>query len=247
MEAMLAFYYMFSPWDLLMIPGMLLGFYAQMKVSAAYSRYSQVRARSGLTGEQAARRILDAAGLPQMPIYETPGHLSDHYDPLKKALFLSGENFHGESLAALGIAAHEAGHALQHKAAYGPLNLRMAMVPVVNIASMGSWIALAIGMVLMATRAVAPQTASTVMGVGIGLFAILTFFQLVTMPVEIDASSRAKQQLVSLGLVGRDELPGVSTVLSAAALTYVAALTSSVLELLRIIMIARQLGSRNER
>lgn len=247
MEPMLAFFYMWSPWDLLMIPGVLLGLYAQMKISSTYARYSEVPARSGLTGEQAARRVLDAAGLHQMPIYETAGHLSDHYDPIKKALFLSNANFHGRSLAALGVSAHEAGHALQHKAAYAPLNLRMAMVPMVNIASMGSWAAFMIGMILMGTRMVAPGTASTVIGVGIGLFSILTFFQLVTMPVEIDASSRAKQQLVSLGLIGRDELPGVSAVLSAAALTYVAALTSSILELLRMVMIARQFDSRDNR
>lgn len=244
---MLAFYYSFSPWDLLMIPGLLLGLYAQMRLSRTYGKYSEVGSESGLTGAEAARRILDSAGLQQMPVNEVPGHLTDHYDPIKKALFLSSDNYHGYSLAAIGVAAHEAGHALQHKAAYAPLNLRMSMVPVVNIASGGAWLAFFIGMMLMGTRMVSPGTASTLMGVGIGLFAIITFFQLVTLPVEYDASARAKQQLMRLGLIRQNELGGVSSVLGAAALTYVAALASSIFELLRLIMIARSMGSRDDR
>ena len=249
MNTMLAYYYspFFSMWDLLAIPGLLLGLYAQMKLSATYGRYSTVVADCGLTGAEAARRVLDSAGLYQVPIEEIPGKLSDHYDPLKRALFLSSENYHGKSLAALGVAAHEAGHALQHKDAYAPLHLRMALVPVVNIASMGSYIAFGIGFLLMVTHWASPGMARLTMGLGIALFSLLTFFQLVTMPVEIDASARAKRQLVTLGLIRREELPAVTAVLSAAALTYVAALVSNALQLLRMIMIARNFQSRNDR
>ena len=248
MTPMLAFMmgYGFSVWDLLLIPGLLLGLYARARLSSSYGRYGQVTAESGLSGAQAARRILDSAGLPSMPIYETPGQLTDHYDPIKKALFLSQENFHGRSLAALGVAAHEAGHALQHKAAYGPLHLRMALVPVASFASNGAMIAFMIGMFLAGGRA-AGGWGSTLMGIGIALFAAMTFFQLVTLPVEFDASSRAKKQLVSLGLITPHELSGVSNVLGAAALTYVAALASAVFELLRLIMISRSFSSRDDR
>lgn len=246
MTPMLAFFYYYSHWDLLMIPGFLIGMIAQFKMRAAYSHYSEVPAECGLSGAEAARRVLDSAGLTQMPIYEVPGELTDHYDPMKKALFLSSDNFHNASISAVGVAAHEAGHALQHKAAYAPLNLRMAMVPVTQFASAGSMIAFLLGAFLMGMRMVSHSAASTLMGVGIGLFAITTFFQLVTLPVEFDASNRAKRQLVALGLISRDELTGVSKVLDAAALTYVAALVTAALELLHLIMISRSFD-RNDR
>src|SRR6478752_3610124 len=118
------------------IPGLLLGLYAQAKLSSTYGKYSQVSNASGMTGAQAAREVLDSAGLQSMPVNEVGGHLTDHYDPTKRALFLSSENYHGNSIAAVGVAAHEAGHALQHQAAYAPLDLRMAMVPVTQFASM---------------------------------------------------------------------------------------------------------------
>src|SRR5208282_64434 len=118
------------------IPGLLLGIWAQIKLSSAYGKYSQVPVESGLTGAQAARQILNHAGLNDMPVEEVPGHLTDHYDPTKRALFLSSDNFHGQTVAAVGVAAHEAGHALQHQAAYGLFNVRMALVPVTNFASM---------------------------------------------------------------------------------------------------------------
>src|ERR1051326_9145553 len=119
----------------LMIPGLLLGSYAQLKLSSTYNKFVEIGTQSGLTGAQAAREILDQAGLASVPVEEVGGHLTDHYDPTKKALFLSSENFHGNSIAAVGVAAHESGHALQHKAAYAPLHLRMAMVPITQFAS----------------------------------------------------------------------------------------------------------------
>src|ERR1035437_6452690 len=213
------------------LPGLLLGIWAQIKLHSIYSKYSQVPVESGRTGAQTARRILDNAGLTAMPVEEVEGKLSDHYDPGKRALFLSSDNFHGTSIAAVGVAAHEAGHALQHQAAYALFNLRMALVPVTQFASFAYIGIFFLGMILGQLKVVLP--------VIIVIFAVLTLFQLVTLPVEYDASSRAKEQLFRLGLVREDERAGVSKVLHAAALTYVAALVSSMMELLYYISAAR--------
>jgi uncharacterized protein len=215
----------------LAIPGLLLGLYAQMKLSSVYGKYSQIGNARGLTGAEAAREVLDSSGLHNMPIGEVGGHLSDHYDPLKKALFLSSENYHGTSIAAVGVAAHEAGHALQHKAAYAPLHIRMAMVPITNFASM-AWAGIAMvgwmfGML------------GQFLGIAIILFTIIAAFQLITLPVEFDASRRAKEQLFRLGLIRENERSGVQKVLNAAAMTYVAALVTSVLHLLQFVLAAR--------
>lgn len=229
----------FGVWDLLLIPGLLLGLYAQMKLKSTYHHYSQVPVGTGYTGAQAARAILDQAGLSQMPIKVVPGHLTDHYDPTKKELALSEENYYGRSLAAVGVAAHEAGHALQHKAAYSFLQLRMLAVPATQIASFAYMPLLIIGFLLGAM-----PIGKTLIAVAIGLFAVITLFQIITLPVEFDASRRAKEQLLRLGLVQQREGEGVAKVLSAAAMTYVAAMVASVLQLLRLIMIAR--GSDRE-
>jgi Zn-dependent membrane protease YugP len=226
-------------WDLhyllfVMVPGLLIGLWAQMKLHSAYGKYSRVAAESGMTGAETARRILDQAGLTDMPVAEVEGHLSDHYDPTKRALFLSSDNFHGTSLAAVGVAAHEAGHALQHQAAWGLFNLRMTLVPVTQFASFAYTGILLLGMFLGMMKIMLP--------IIIVVFGVITFFQLVTLPVEYDASARAKQQLFRLGLVREDERKGISKVLDAAALTYVAALVSSLLTLLYYIA-----GARNSR
>jgi Zn-dependent membrane protease YugP len=213
---------------LFMIPGLLLGIYAQFKLRGAYGHYSQVPTGSGMTGAQVAREILDSAGLTAMPIEVTPGHLSDHYDPTRKSLVLSEENYYGNSIAAAGVAAHEAGHALQHKAAYFPMHLRTTLVPAVNFASMGAFWAAAIGFMLSSPKLVL---------FGIIGFSMMALFHLVTLPVEFDASSRAKKQLQALGLVrDPEEARGVSKVLNAAAMTYVAALVTSLLTLLYYVM-----------
>ena len=222
--------FIYSYWWVV-IPGVLLGMYAQFKLMSVYGRYTQVGNAAGMTGAQAAREVLDSAGLHNMPVNEVPGHLTDHYDPTKKALFLSSENYHGTSIAAVGVAAHEAGHALQHKAAYAPLHIRMAMVPITNFASM-AWAIIAL---LGWFMGMLPQFLS----IAIVLFTIIALFQLITLPVEYDASRRAKEQLFRLGLVSENERPGVAKVLNAAALTYVAALVTSVLQLLQFIMMAR--------
>src|SRR6266478_1169175 len=215
----------------LAIPGLLLGIYAQIKLSSTYNKYIQIGTSSGLTGAQAAREILDDAGLTTIPIEEVGGHLTDHYDPTKKALFLSSENFHGNSIAAVGVAAHESGHALQHKAAYAPLHLRMAMVPITQFASF-AWQGIVIAGFIF------HSFFYKFLGVAIAIFTIITFFQLITLPVEFDASSRAKRQLVQLGLVRGEEAVGVSKVLNAAALTYVAAMVAAVFPLLQLLLMA---------
>ena len=216
------------------IPGLLLGIWAQIKLSSAYGKYSQVPVESGMTGAEAAREILDRAGLNNVPVEEIPGRLTDHYDPTKRALFLSSDNFHGQTVAAVGVAAHESGHALQHQAAYGLFNVRMALVPVTQFANTAYVGILLVGMFMGLLKIVLPIIIAT--------FAVITLFQLVTLPVEYDASRRAKEQLFRLGLVHEQEREGVSKVLDAAALTYVAALVSSMLTLLYYITLAR--GSR---
>ena len=216
---------------LFLIPGLLLGIWAQIKLHHAYGKYSQVPVDSGMTGAEAARRILDDAGLRDMPVEEVPGRLSDHYDPTKRALFLSSDNFHGQSVAAVGVAAHEAGHALQHQAAYGLFNVRMALVPVTNFASMAYMGILLLGMFM--------GLFGMALWIIIGTFSVITLFQFITLPVEYDASRRAKEQLFRLGLVHEHERAGVSKVLDAAALTYVAALVTSILHLLYYITLAR--------
>jgi hypothetical protein len=221
---------------LFLLPGFLLGIYAQFKLSGTYNHYTQVAPTSGLSGAEAAREILDSAGLNSMPIEMVEGHLTDHYDPMKKALFLSEENYYGRSLSAVGVAAHEAGHALQHKAAYFPLHLRMAMVPVTNIATQASMFLFFFGMFLGLAKFFLA---------GIIIYAIVTAFQLVTLPVEFDASNRAKKQLERLELVrGEEEARGVRKVLSAAAMTYVAAMVTSLMTLLYYVLRFSQMGSR---
>src|SRR5262252_8893244 len=206
-----------------MIPGLLLGIYAQIKLSSVYNKYVRIGTRNGMTGAQAAREILDRAGLNNVPVEEIGGHLTDHYDPTKRALFLSAENFQGRSIAAVGVAAHETGHALQHQAAYAPLNLRMMMVPATQFANY-AWIGLVIlGFIL------GGAFFAKFIWAAVGIFTIITLFQLISLPVEFDASRREKEQLFRLGLVHSDESAAVSKVLNAAALTYVAALVTSVL------------------
>ena len=228
----------FDPTYLLfLVPGLIIGIWAQVKLSSAYKKYSRVGTMNGMTGAEAAREILDRNGLVEVPVREVGGHLTDHYDPTRKALFLSTNNFHGNSVAAVGVAAHEAGHALQHKEAYAPLQWRSAMVPITQFASFAWMGILMLGFILRGAFL------AKFIGIAIAIFAILTLFQLITLPVEFDASRRAKQQLFRLGLVHTEEGNGVSRVLNAAALTYVAALVTSVMELLYFLTLAR--GGRN--
>ena len=209
---------------LFLIP-MVLGFWAQSRVQSAYTRWSRVYSRRGMTGAQAAREVMRAAGIDDIEIVEIPGTLTDHYDPRHRRLALSTANYRGSSLAALGVAAHEAGHAIQDKVHYPALRLRMSLIPLTAVASNLIYIVIAIAVFI---PALFPKAALAM----VVIFLILTLFQLVTLPVEYDASARAKAQLVSLGIIDSDEMKGVSDTLSAAALTYVAAFVSSLLTLL---------------
>ena len=226
-------------WLIFAVPGLLLGLYAQIKLSTAYKKYMQVGIESGQTGAQAAREILDRNGLTDVPVEEVPGRLSDHYDPAKRALFLSSENFHTQSIAAVGVAAHEAGHALQHQDSYAMLNLRMKLVPVTNFASMSYSLIFLGGLILMRMRMIGGPMFVNLVWIAIGLFAVVTAFQIITLPVEFDASRRAKEQLFRLGMVREDEREAISKVLGAAALTYVAAMVSSVMHLLYLLSSTR--------
>ncbi len=229
----------FDPiWFLFMIPAGLLAMWAQLKLKSTYGRYSQVGNARGVTGAQAARVILDRNGLSNVNIHVVPGELTDHYDPAKRAVFLSEENFSSSSLAAVGVAAHEVGHAIQHRTAYPPLHLRMAVVKSTNIASnLGTWLIM-IG--LFMTAAQESRFGSQMLWLGIVLFSSMALFQAITLPVEYDASRRAKEELSRLGLLTQEENRHVSKVLGAAALTYVAALASALSQLLYYIMIARR-------
>jgi uncharacterized protein len=220
-----------SHWWLL-IPGLILGTYAQIKLTSAYNKYLEVGTQSGATGAQAAREILDQAGLSSIPVEEIGGRLTDHFDPVRKALFLSSENFHGNSISAVGVAAHESGHALQQQAGYKMFSLRMWLVPATQFANM-AWM----GLLLLGFffRGLGPGF----INIAIGVFSVLTLFQIVTLPVELDASRRAKIQLERLGLVGPAEREPVRRVLSAAAMTYVAAMVTGLLQLLQLFLMAR--------
>lgn len=215
-------------------PALLLAFWAQMKVRSTYA--AAQREPAPLSGAAAARYILNSAGLNDVQIEEIPGVLSDHYDPRAKVLRLSSDIYRGKDLAAVGIAAHESGHAIQDAHGYAPLVIRNAAVPV---ASFGSGIGVGLFVVGLLLGV------SILAFIGLALFASVAFFQLVNLPVEFDASNRAKEQLVALGIVPQHEMPAVNRVLNAAAWTYVAATLQSVLTLLYYVMLLTG-GRRND-
>ena len=226
-------------WAILIIVPLLFGFYAQMRVTSAYNRNVRIPSRGHISGREAAAAVMESAGIRDVEIIRVPGQLTDHYDPSKKRLALSEHNYDGTSLAALGVAAHEAGHAIQHKVGYSMMTLRQTLVPVTQIASGASQFLIIIGIVLGAQAA-----GGIFLMLGAAALATICLFQLVTLPVEFDATARAKAQLVNLGIVGRDEMPGVNQTLDAAALTYVAAFVASLGSLLHILMII--MGGRSD-
>ncbi|KAB7672943.1 zinc metallopeptidase [Bacillus sp. B1-b2] len=207
---------------------LLVPLWAQMKVKSAYKKYSKVSTSSQMTGREVARRILDSNGLYDVSIEETRGVLSDHYDPRSKVVRLSSNNYHGHSVAAAAIAAHEVGHAIQDQQSYSFLKFRSALVPVASFGSNASWIFILLGMFTQL---------SGLLLLGIVLMAAGVLFQFVTLPVEFNASNRAMDQVVSLGIIRNDEERETKKVLNAAALTYVAAAAVAVLELVRLILI----------
>jgi hypothetical protein len=228
---------------ILSAPAMLLALWAQAKVKWAYAAASQVPSRSGYTGAAAARKVMESEGVFDVGIEESHGFLSDHYDPRHKVLRLSPDVYHGRSLASLGIAAHEAGHALQHGHGYAPLAIRNGLVPLASVGGNLSMILIVIGMMLMAGGSVFGRN---MLFVGIGLFATTVLFQIVNLPVEFNASSRARQSLLAIGLVDHDEDRVVKKVLSAAAMTYVAATITAILTLLYFLLRAGLLGGRRD-
>lgn len=221
---------------LISLPALLLGLYAQAKVKGAFNKYSKVRTSNGMTGAEVARQVLDANGLQAVQINQVRGKLSDHYDPRKKTLNLSQSVYGTPSVAAAGVAAHEAGHAIQHAEKYGPLKLRALMVPSVQL---GSWLGPIIFMGGMLFNS------ENLALIGLVLFAATAVFAVITIPVEMDASKRAKTILASSGIVYAGEMTGVNAVLDAAALTYVAGAVQALSTLLYYVMLFS--GSRRRR
>ncbi|MBI3268220.1 MAG: zinc metallopeptidase [Planctomycetes bacterium] len=217
-------------WLVCMVPALLLSLWAQWRVKSTFARFAEVRAASGVTGAEAARRLLRTSGCSDVRIEEVPGFLSDHYDPSAKTLRLSPDVFGGSSLAALGVAAHEAGHAIQHKVGYGPLALRTLLVKPCMIGSNLSMILIFFGGFLMYGGG--GPMAHAIAWIGVGGFALAALFTLVTLPVEFNASARAVVALRECAVLRPDEEDGARAVLDAAAMTYVAAAVAAVLQLL---------------
>ena len=216
---------------ILLLPAVIITIWAQSKVNSTYRKYRDVRTMNGYTGEQVARMMLDAAGLYHVPVLETRGELTDHYDPRSKVIRLSSNIFHGASVAAAGIAAHEVGHAIQHKEAYKPLVLRTSIATAVNISSQASVFIFMLGLLF---------SIPVLTSVGIIFFTVAVFYQLITLPVEFNASKRALNILQNRSRLYGNEVNGAKSVLSAAAMTYVAAALMSVLQLVRLIAISNR-------
>lgn len=235
----------FDPTYLLfMVPALLLSLWASFRVKRAFNKYSKVRAMSGLTGAQAAQRLLDQAGLSDVEVIRTRGMLSDHYNPVTKKLALSEGVYDSPSVAAIGVACHEAGHALQHAKGYKPLAIRSALVPTAKIGSSIGYFVMLGGLFLMYMSGNLAMGQNVVL-LGAGLFSAVLLFQIVTLPVEFDATARAKSLAVSSGIVLEQERVGMDKVLNAAALTYVAAAVSTLMTLLYFLLRAGLLGGRD--
>ncbi len=224
---MLGYYY--DPTYILVLIGALLSIWASSRVNSTYNKYSRVSSLSGITGAQAARRILDYSGLQDVRIEHVKGNLTDHYDPSARVLRLSDTTYGSASVAAIGVAAHECGHAVQHKENYGPLKLRSALVPAANLGSKLGLPMVILGLMLGLTESLAM--------IGVWVFALSVLFQVVTLPVEFNASNRAMQMLEGYHILGGQETAPCRKVLNAAALTYVAAAAASILQLLRLLLI----------
>ncbi len=225
----------FDPTIIVLIPAIIFTMYAQGKVKSAYSKYLRVPGRKGITGYQAARMILDSNGMRHVPIELTAGTLSDHYDPKNDVMRLSNDVYNGTSIASVSIAAHESGHALQDGSSYGFLKFRSTIAPVVSIVSTASWPLILIGLVIIGTGNL--TTGNMIFNLGILFFCAVVLFHTVTLPVELNASKRAVRQLVDLGIIDASEKKGAKKVLSAAAMTYVAALAAAIANLIRILLI----------
>lgn len=228
----------FDPTYILIIIGVLLSLAASAKVKSTFGRYSGVRSLSGMTGAQAAERILHRAGIYDVGIARVSGNLTDHYDPRNKVLRLSDATYNSNSVAAVGVAAHECGHAIQHAAGYVPLKLRGSLVPLANLGSTLAWPLILLGFLFRGS------TSAMLLNLGVLAFSLAVLFQIVTLPVEFNASNRAIRILGSSGMLYEDEVSATKKVLSAAALTYVAGAAASILQLLRLLILTG--GRRND-
>ena len=224
-------YFYWDPTYILVIIGAIICMAASGMVKSTFNKYSKYRSMSGMTGAQAAQRILDAAGIRDVQIRHISGSLTDNYNPMQKTLNLSDGVYNSTSVAAIGVAAHECGHAVQHAKGYAPLSIRSAFVPIANIGSALAWPVILIG-ALMNSR-----SSMFIIDIGIFMFSFAVIFQLLTLPVEFNASRRALVQLEQLGILGTQEVGYTRKVLTAAALTYVAGAASAILQLLRIILL----------
>ena len=224
-------YYYWDPTYILVVIGAVICMIASARVKGTFNKYSQLRSMSGMNGAQVAQRVLQAAGIYDVQVRHVSGSLTDHYDPRTKTANLSDPVYNATSVAALGVAAHECGHAIQHAKSYAPLSIRSALVPIANFGSMLAWPVILIGL-FFNTR-----SSGLIIDIGILLFSAAVLFQLVTLPVEFDASRRALVMLRTQGILADDELRYTRRVLKSAALTYVASAAAAILQLLRIILI----------
>ena len=227
---------------LVLLPGLIISGGASMLVKSTFKQYSTVPSRNGYTGAQAAQKLLDNAGIHDVAVVRSQGYLSDHYNPATKQLALSEPVYDSNSIAAVGVATHEAGHAIQHATSYAPLGWRSAIVPLAQIGSKAGYLAMFGGLFLMTANAVLGQW---VVGLGAVLFGLMLLFQIITLPVEYNASARAKALVVESGIVYPEERVGIDRVLNAAALTYVAAAVSTALTLVYFLFRAGILGGRD--
>lgn len=230
------YYSWFDPTYILVLIGAVICMAASARVNSTFNKYSKYRSMSGMTGAQAAERILQSAGIYDVTVQHVSGRLTDHYDPRNKTLNLSDSVYASASVAAVGVAAHECGHAIQHQKNYAPLTIRGALVPVANFGSALAWPLIIIGLVF--------GTGSFLVNLGIIFFSAAVLFQLVTLPVEFNASARAVRILNDTGILGQEELGYTKKVLGAAALTYVASAAAAILQLLRLIIL---FGGKNDR
>ena len=224
-------YYYYDPTYMLIIISALISLFAQFLVNSRFSKYSRVRSRSGMTGAQAAERVLHGAGIYDVRIERVAGNLTDHYDPRNKVLRLSDATYGQCSVAAVGVAAHECGHAIQHARGYAPLQFRSALVPVANFGSMIAWPLIVLGLFINS------QSSALLINIGILAFSLAVLFQLVTLPVEYNASGRAVRILAETGMMQGEEIVATKKVLNAAALTYVASAAAAILQLVRILIL----------
>lgn len=222
-------FYRFDPTMIILIPAIILTLYAQAKVKSNFAKYLSVPTKRGYTGVEVARRLLDQNGLRDIPIELAEGRLGDHYDPKGRVLRLSSEVYRGSSIASVSVAAHEVGHAIQHAKGYVPLSFRNMIFPVARFGSSAAWLFIIVGLLMPGL--------GNLMDIGIILFGFAVLFQIITLPVEFNASSRALELLDSNGFIAGEETRGAKKVLQAAALTYVAAMATAVAQLIRLILI----------